>query len=98
MKFKKAISFFLLLVLSIQLLPIEDIIKWLQSGTATEEIAHGSANFSKRVSLDENSKELLPLHHGQSNIAFVSVNSFHLRAEDLINQYTKDIHTPPPNC
>jgi len=41
MKVKKLIPLFLILVLSIQFLPLQRIAAWLSSGQVIEEIVHG---------------------------------------------------------
>ena len=53
MKTEKIIAFFLTLVLSIQMLPLQQIAAWLSSGQATEEMAHAEKPVKPYSGLDE---------------------------------------------
>ena len=98
MKFKKIIPVFLLLVLSIQLLPVKQVVSWLISGNATEEIIHADDSIKKNPGLDELQKNFLAHHNDFSiSLIFLSSISIHHHAETLILRYADDIPTPPPN-
>ena len=96
---KKIISCFLVLVLSIQLLPLKQMVSWLIRNQVTEEIVHGGDSGKTNPGLDEVDKhfkvgqEFLPDHFFS-----VSTGSIHHDAETLIARHADDIPTPPPNC
>jgi hypothetical protein len=99
MKRKKIISFFLVLVLSIQLLPLKQMISWLIQNQLTEEIVHTSDAGNGNAGLDEVHKWIAGTEH---TITFSLLNdaqgSIHYDAEALIGRHADDIPTPPPNC
>jgi len=98
MKQKKIISFFLVLVLSIQLLPLKQMASWLIRNQVTEELVH-TCDSCKNPGLDEVHKhlptrqDLLPTH-----LFNISQGSLHHDAETLFARHADDIPTPPPNC
>jgi hypothetical protein len=97
MKFKKLIPLFLILVLSIQFLPIQRIAAWLSSGQVTEELDHGLDN-SNSKSLHENDPAILLsfLNTGGQAMPTPSLNKFH-SDETLLIRDADEILTPPPN-
>jgi hypothetical protein len=99
MRSKKLISLLLLLVLSVQVLPLEQIAKWLTSGQITEEIAHG-INSIKAKSASDEVHPPFEFHACGAGIhsMFTTDLSSHLLAEDLYVRHADDILSPPPNC
>lgn len=99
MKIKKLISFFLILVLSIQVLPMQQIAAWLSSGSVTEEISHTVNPVKSNPGTDE-VHPLFTLHTGSSFIHSMMASSLvkHHRAEALFIRHADDILSPPPNC
>ena len=100
MKNTKIISFFLILVLSIQLLPLKQMISWLLRNQVTEELVHNcDSGKAKTAPFDEIHKHF----HESNNIGisrlFLNLSgSIHHDAVALIARHADDIHTPPPNC
>lgn len=99
LKRKKVISFCLFLVLSIQLLPLKQMIGWMISNQLSEEIVHGTDGGKFNPGLDEVHKHF----PGCQNLLQVyspqfAPGSIHHDAEKLIGRHADDIPTPPPNC
>jgi hypothetical protein len=98
MKSKKLISVFLMLVFSIQLLPLRQIASWLQTSQMTEELVHGSTA-KANPGLDEVHKHFLAGQHLLDSRLFISsFESIEHQAEALTVRHADDILTPPPNC
>ena len=99
MKLKKAISVFLLLTLSIQLLPVKQIVGWLLSGQVTEEIVHAKDSSKNPNFGEEINKHFIANNHSY-NISLIAVSSIaaHHHAVAIIARHADDIPTPPPNC
>jgi len=99
MKRKKIISFFLVLVLSIQLLPLKQMISWLIQNQLTEEIVHADDSGKGNAGLDEVHKLIPGTRHAVSfSMLRDAQGSIHHDAEALIARHADDIPTPPPNC
>jgi hypothetical protein len=98
MKFKKLIPLFLILVVSIQFLPLQRIATWLSSGQVTEEIAHGlDTAKSKSLPYEKDPALLLQFFNTGSQTLLMSVlNKFH-SDETLLIRDADEILTPPPN-
>jgi hypothetical protein len=100
MRYTKLISFFLSLVLSIQVLPLQQIAAWLSSGQVTEEISH-DANPVKSKSVNDEELSSFTLIN-QKDLHFLSANSpanlNYCRDEAIYRRYADDILSPPPNC
>ena len=96
---KKAISLLLFFVLSLQLLPLKQMVSWLISNQVTEEIVHGGDGAKKTASgMDEVHKWLSPYH--QLSIELLGKNSIIAMLHDdeaLCARLADDIPTPPPN-
>jgi hypothetical protein len=98
MNCKKVISFFLMLVLSIQLLPLKQMVSWLISNQVTEEIVHSDSGKSN-AGPDEVHKFVPGTQHVFSPLLLsISQGSIHHDAVVLIARHADDIPTPPPNC
>jgi hypothetical protein len=99
MKLKKIISVFLILVLSIQLLPLKQIVSWLSSGQMTEEIVHANDSGKNNSGLEEIHKHFPDVQHLVTpHSIYFSTGSIYHDAEALIRRHADDIPTPPPNC
>jgi hypothetical protein len=98
MKFKKLIPLFLILVLSIQFLPLQRIAVWISSGQVTEEIAHGLGSAKAKLLPYENDPALLiPFFNTHSDVLLAfSPDKFHI-TESLWIRHADEILTPPPN-
>ncbi len=98
MKFRKLIPLFLILVLSIQFLPLQRIAAWLSSGQITEELVHG-LDTAKSKSLPDGKDPALPIQFfntdGQALCTSI-LNKFH-SDETLLIRDADEILTPPPN-
>jgi hypothetical protein len=95
MNLKKLISYFLILVLSIQVLPFQRIAAWLSSGQVTEEIGHeldGAKSTSGKDAV------LLPQSFNTDSQALSAsvFNKCH-HDESLFIRDADEILTPPPN-
>src|SRR5579871_2676089 len=97
MKLKKAISVFLILVLSIQLLPVKQMMSWLLSGQVTEEIIHAN-DTSKNTNEEVNKHFIAEQHAFAITTLSISFTNFRHEAEALFVRHADDIPTPPPNC
>ncbi|WP_303589432.1 hypothetical protein [Flavitalea sp. BT771] len=97
---KKIISVFLLLVLSIQLLPLKQTIAWLLGGQATEELVHADADGKVSRAGDDLNKDFLPVYHPTliQSILISGHKPVPHQCEGLEGRHADDILTPPPNC
>jgi hypothetical protein len=95
---KKTISVFLLLVLSIQLLPLKQTISWLLGGQANEELVHGDDG--GKFSSDDLTKHFLPADHPTliQAILISAHKPIPHQGEALEARHADDIFAPPPNC
>ena len=99
LKRKKIISFFLFLVLSVQLLPLKQMIGWLVSNQVSEEIVHTCDAGKCNPGLDEVHKHFPGWQNALPGITLqYGSGSIHHDAEALIARHADDIPTPPPNC
>ncbi len=99
MKSKQLIAFFLLLVLSIQILPLQRIAAWLSSGQATEEISHNINPVKAKPGLhDEQDPFIVHTYNAGIDPLSDSDKLSHNRDELLFIRDADDIITPPPNC
>ena len=98
MKFKKLIPLFLILVLSIQFLPLQRIAAWLSSGQITEELVHGLDTSKSKSPSDEKDPALLLQIFNTGGQAFLMsvLDKFH-SDETLFIRHADEILTPPPN-
>jgi hypothetical protein len=97
MKIKKLIPLFLILVLSIQLLPLQRIAAWLSSGQVTEEMAHGlDESKAKPQPFGNDPAFLLQVIAVNRRLSTPFLNKFH-GDESLFNRHADEILTPPPN-
>jgi hypothetical protein len=98
MKFKKLIPLFLILLLSVQFLPLERIAAWLSSGQVTDDIAHGlDTAKSKSLSYEKDPALLLQISNTDGQALLSStLNKFH-SDETLLIRDADEILTPPPN-
>lgn len=95
---KRIINIFLILVLAVQILPIQQMGKLLYTNQFTEEIPHqldhsGEPQPSESKS-DFISTAELSMFHQKDCIGLI-----HPVIADVIPQnHTTEIHVPPPNC
>jgi hypothetical protein len=98
MQLKKLIPLLLILVLSIQFLPLQRIAAWLSSGQVTEEIAHAlDTEKSKSFPCEKDPAFLLQsFTTGDLAFSMAVLNKFH-GDETLLIRDADEIFTPPPN-
>ena len=98
MKFKKLIPLFLVLVLSIQFLPLQRIAAWLSSGQVTEELVHGLDTAKSKSLPCEKDPALLLQSINTGDLALLTsiLNKLH-SDETLFIRDADEILTPPPN-
>ena len=98
MKVRKLIPLFLILVLSVQFLPLQRIAAWLTSGQVTEEMAHGlNAPKGKSLSFENDPPLLFASHnYGSQNLHSSILKKYHYD-ESLQIRLADEILTPPPN-
>lgn len=96
---KKICTYFLLLVLTIQILPIQQMGSLLFSNQFTEELAHSveiEKNFLKQGAVKS---DYLSAASFTLASLFINSSSQYLHFADAIPQnHADDIHVPPPNC
>jgi hypothetical protein len=98
MKTKKGISIFLILVMSIQIIPLQQIAVWLSSGQVTEEIAH-CTNPVKGKSGSCETEPMVVHAHGSVMHSLLASSLVKYHGDEAIYiRYADDILTPPPNC
>lgn len=98
MKIKKGISVFLLLVMSIQILPMQQIAAWLSSNAITEELAHTIDPVKSKSGTDEvHPPFTLNPNHSGIHLIPASPTGHHHHDEALYIRHADDILTPPPN-
>lgn len=96
---RKIISVFLILVLSLQLLPLKQMVSWLISNQVTEEIVHGSDGPKKTSGIDEVHKYLGSAHGLSVDLLKMKAAlAMHHEDEAIHARLADDIPTPPPNC
>ena len=90
----------MLLVLSVQLLPLKQTISWLLGGQATEELVHTDDNGKSPRYGDDLHKHFLPVEHPTllQSIFFSAHVPVPHQVEGLEARHADDIPTPPPNC
>jgi len=100
MDLRKHISIFLLLVLSVQLLPVRQTISWLLRNQVTEELAADAKNAAKNSRIADEDHKLLPsvlFHVG--TVAPAQKSPAQIDYGMLVPaRHADDIPTPPPNC
>jgi len=95
---KKICTYFLLLVLTIQILPIQQMGSLLFSNQFTEELPH-SADTDKSCVKQALKSDYLSTPSFSPVSAFINSSSQYLHFADAIPQnHADDIHVPPPNC
>jgi len=102
LKIRKLIFVFLLLVLSIQLLPLKQTVAWLLGNAITEEIVHtDDDDIDCGRHGNDLHKHFLPVYSptlisAMNRLRFTLTVPGHM--EDLPGRHADDIPTPPPNC
>lgn len=91
---KRIISFFLILVFTIPVLPLSEVGALLGSNILTEEISHANADGPLKLSEKE-------IHSSQFSLSIVR-DGFNMekkweKDERFISRQGDDIQTPPPN-
>lgn len=96
---KKLGTVFLLLVLAIQTLPIRQMGSLLYSNQFTEELPHSSNSEKNCLQKIDLKSDYLSTSPETPVSTFISSSHYHPGFADAIPQnYTGDIHVPPPNA
>lgn len=96
---KKIISCFLVLVLSIQLLPLTQIVTSLYQSQLTEELPHSDKTGSTpNPMVEEIHKHFVYTTHEQLiHLNEISVSAIIHYAEKIQSRFSDDVQTQPPN-
>jgi hypothetical protein len=99
MKAKKITSFFFILVLCLQLLPIRQAMQYFfNDNPLVEELVTAGKSTTKNVRLfDEDHHSLNDFHQLAFQINLTDTKKIFRFDESLPSLYTADILTPPPN-
>jgi len=97
MKLKKIIALICLVVLSIQVLPVQQIGAMLFNNQITEEIAH-SSDCGKKVNGEKEVHNFFPdvLNNTGKELAVTNNQSIYSRSR-LVKLHIAEVPTPPPN-
>ena len=99
MKLKKLISFILILVLAIQLLPVRQVIQYFFiDNQVTEELAATAKAPAKNVQQLDEDKLLHGFDIPVSEFVILNKDAFFHFSDRLPSLYTIEILTPPPNA
>ena len=92
----KIISFFLALLMMVQMVPVAQIGAMLSSNQWTEEIPHSLEDSSKH---DNSSTNFLPAahHHFFSDDTFSAANIYIHTSEQIPSNHSTDVVSPPPD-
>lgn len=96
---KRIINIFLILVLAIQILPIQQMGKLLYCNQFTEEIPHGMDNSGESIKQTESKSDFI----STPEMSLLKIHGFIAVIRPIITDvipqnYTTEIHVPPPNC
>jgi len=96
---KRIINIFLILVLSVQILPVQQMGKMLYCNQFTEEIPHSLDHTPENAKQSESKSDFI----STPEVAFLSINSFSHFVRPIVSDvipqnHTNEIHVPPPNC
>ncbi|MBI2284376.1 MAG: hypothetical protein HYU71_11760 [Bacteroidetes bacterium] len=96
---KKFCTIFLLMVLAIQILPIWQMGSLLFSNQFTEELPHSTSVDKSCLQKVDLKSDYLSASPETAVSAYMHASSQHQGFADAIPQnFTGDIHVPPPNC
>src|SRR5664279_3820820 len=99
MRVKKIISLFLVLVLGIQILPLQQIAAWLFSNPMTEEVSQSIYPIKAKSAPEEEYPPCSFNEYGYAINRLLSASICnHPCDEALFLRHADDILTPPPNC
>lgn len=98
METKKSITFFLILVLVLQLLPVKQAVRYFFiDNLMVEEILHVEKNATKNFRLLDEDHIMPEFNFSLQHYSLISKSSAYHFADVLPANHTADIHTPPPN-
>ena len=98
---KKIINVFLILVLSVQLLPVMQVGALLSSNQLTEEIPHGSPDGGGKIKFSSDQcKNLFCIDSNEHLELLSSFSTSHFvdLVEKIPSNPVSEVQTPPPNC
>lgn len=96
---RKIITYFLLCVLAIQLLPVKEMGMLLYNNQLTEEIYDASDNSEEKNDAKESKKEFTTIHYSKHldiELKSSTGNRYALMNTILKSRYSDDTITPPP--
>ncbi|MBL0881793.1 MAG: hypothetical protein IBJ16_00345 [Chitinophagaceae bacterium] len=96
---KRIINIFLILVLAVQIIPVQQMGKMLYSNQFTEEIPHSLDHNPENSKQSESKSDFISTP--EVGILYINNCSNLVRpiTSDVIPQnHTNEIHVPPPNC
>lgn len=94
----KIISFFLCMVMALQMLPIREIGKMLSTNQWTEEIPHGTCDDAGKCDASLQ-KVFLPVYSltGTSLLTEAKANAYIHQSERIPSNHSTDVVSPPPD-
>ena len=97
MKFKKVIALICLIVLSTQVIPLQQIGSMLFNNQITEEIAHGS-DCGKKMNGEKEVHNFFPVVFNTNARELASTNNQSIYSRSrLVKLHIAEVPTPPPN-
>lgn len=96
---KRIINIFLILVLSVQILPVQQMGKMLYCNQFTEEIPHSLDHTPESAKQSESKSDFI----STPEVAMIHVNGSSnlvrpITSDVIPQNHTNEIHVPPPNC
>lgn len=98
MQLKKIIALFCVVVLCMQLLPVQQLGAVLFNNQITEEIAH-TPDCAKASSIEKQTDDYLLTHtiSSEHNLSCTNNCNIHVHAAALVKLHVAEVQTPPPN-
>ena len=95
----KIISFFLCMVMALQMLPVKEIGKMLSTNQWTEELPHGTTDDADKCDASSLQKAFLPEYSlaGTSILTAAKANAYIHQSERIPSNHPTDVVTPPPD-
>lgn len=96
---KRIINIFLVLILSVQILPIQQMGKLLFTNTFTEEIPHSLDTGPEQAKQNESKSDFIYMPE-ISHLRLIDISTLKRPVVSVAipQNHTTEIHVPPPNC
>jgi hypothetical protein len=95
---RRIISIFLIITLSLQLLPLKQMVSWLIRNQVTEEIIHAGTDGAKNGNTPDEVHKYLHSFYFSFNILDKKISAMKQHEDEaLYARFPDDILTPPPN-